>query len=99
MGQPESARSDRVLTCREPGAGRAAQGQATAADGRTAAKAGHPGQGTGPPAVGRGGYHRDAGYDLGVAPEAHRAEVDPSAKGSRAAADGEESRTVGAPHG
>src|SRR5262249_21783892 len=99
MDQPEPARGDRIPARRESSAGRAAQGQAVAADGRTAAQAGHPRQGTGAQSVGGGGYDRDAGYDLGVAPEADRAEVDVPAKGSRATANDEGSRTVGAPHG
>ena len=36
---------------------------------------------------------------FGVAPEAHRAEVDVPAKGSRATADGERNRETGALHG
>jgi hypothetical protein len=55
-----------------------------------------PGQDTGAQAVGGSGYDRDARYDSGVAPEAHRTEVDVPAKGSRATADGEGSRAIGA---
>src|SRR2546423_1657795 len=96
MDQPEPARGDRIPARREPGAGRAAHGQAAAADRRAAEKAGHSRQGTGTQAAGGGGYDRDAGYDLGVASEADCAEVDLSAKGSRATANGERGRAIGA---
>src|SRR5689334_4091603 len=87
---------DRISARREPGAGRAIQGQAIAAYGRTAPEVGHSREGLGPEVVGGDRHDRDARYDSGVASEAHRTEVDVPAQGSREATDGEGSRAIGA---